>query len=79
MFDKIKQLSEMRKIQKKISSMETTVEENGIRVKVSGEMKIIEITIIDQNDISNLGERIKRVINKALNKIKMEMAKNISL
>ncbi|HHD92720.1 MAG TPA: YbaB/EbfC family DNA-binding protein [Candidatus Portnoybacteria bacterium] len=79
MFDKMKQLNEMRKIQKKISSMEATVEENGIRIKVSGEMKIIEITIIDQNDISNLGERIKRVVNKALNKIKIEMAKNISL
>lgn len=78
MFDKMKQLNEMRKIQKKISSMETTVEEDGIRVKVSGEMKIIEITILDQDNVSNLGEKIKGATNKALDKIKIEMAKNIS-
>ncbi len=79
MFDKMKQINEMRKLQKKISSMETVVEEDGIRVKVSGEMKIIEITIVDHDNINNLGERIKKVANKALNKIKIEMAKNISL
>jgi len=81
MFGKLKQINELRKIQKKISSLETVVEEDGILVKVNGEMKILEIKISQENEnigLEELGEKVKKVLNKALDKVKIEMAKNIN-
>jgi DNA-binding protein YbaB len=82
MFDKIKakaaakamgisdkQMAEMQALQKQIEEIEIRHEDNGIVVKVSGDMKIKYIEINGEHK-----EDIEKVINKALNKVQKEVS-----
>ena len=77
MFDKFKQVSEamkmkgqLREIQKQLSAEKIEIEEDGIRVVVTGEQKIKEL-VVKGNDEYQLRE----IINKALDKSREVAAK----
>ena len=79
MFDKVKQLNELRKmrsqaqtLQKSLSGQSVGVEERGIKVVVSLDQKIQYLTI-------NGSERkdLKEVINDALSRAQKEAAKKM--
>ena len=70
MFDKFKQLSDLKKmrdqamaIQKELAAEKVVVEKNGVRVVMTGDQKIVELETGDASD-----ETIARVFNKALKK-----------
>jgi DNA-binding protein YbaB len=79
MFDKLRQgaeaikaLNKLRHIRNELSKLRITVEENGIRVVVSGDMKIKELNTNGQSD-----DKIKDVLNKAFEKTQKEVAKTM--
>ncbi len=58
-----KKLMQLRSQQKKLAKLEVEVEENGVRVVVSGDQKIKELQIDGQID-----KRVVDCLNKALKK-----------
>lgn len=70
MFDKLKQLGELNKmraqavkIQKELKKQEIEIEEDGVRIVVSGDQKVKELEI---NGMTN--QKAVEVINKAIEK-----------
>jgi len=79
MFDKAKQLNDLRKLrsqakelQDQLQQITESVEENGIRVKVSGDQKVIYVEI-DGEERKDLVE----VINEAMKKVQKKAAKHM--
>lgn len=70
MFDKFRQLGDFKKmrdqalaLQKQLAAEKAEVDEDGVRVVVSGDLKILELESGDASD-----ETIAKIINKALKK-----------
>jgi len=79
MFDKFKQLGELKKmrdqavqIQKQLAAQDITVEENGVYIVITGEQKIKELQV---QGISN--QVLIDVINKAVKKSQEVAAKKL--
>jgi len=79
MFDKLKQLGELKKMRDQAVSLQRQLaqeiyelEENGVRVVISGDQKIQNLEIDGVEE-----ERIKEVVNKALKKSQEMAAKKM--
>lgn len=79
MFDKLKQLNELRKmrsqameLQKELEKIKESAERGGMRVVVTGDQKVSYIEI-DGQDRSDLVE----LINEAMKKVQKEAAKKM--
>lgn len=67
-----KQMIEMEAMQKEISAIEYRHEEDGIVVKMSGDMKIVFLEINGESR-----EDVKKVINKTHDKLQQELARKM--
>jgi len=81
MFNSLKQLGDLRQLQKQakeiqrqLANEEIEVEENGVRVIVSGEQRIKKL-LFEKENISPLD--VMRVINQALGKAQKLAAKKL--
>ena len=79
MFDKFKQISELKqmrdqamRMQRELATETIEYEENGVKVIISGDQKIHQIIVGSQND-----ERLVKVVNKAIEKAQQVAAKKI--
>ena len=77
MFDKLKQLKQLKDLESSLSKEQATVEKNGVSVTVSGKMEIKEIKLNPQLDIKEQEETAKDCINEAMKKMQMEAAKKM--
>ena len=80
MFDKVKQLAQLKKmrdqamaIQKQLAAEEIEVQEDNIKVVISGDQKIKSLSI---DGLTN--ERVVEVINKAIKKSQEMAAKKLA-
>lgn len=69
----LKDLGKMRQLQKKLSNQRVEVEENGVKVVVSGDQKIKKL----QWDDSVSPQIVKRVINKAYDQLRRQVARGM--
>ena len=72
MFDKAKMLAQAYKLKKAVEAEMVEVEENGIKIKVSGDQKIKDLSI---NGMEN--KVLVEVINKAMKKSQEMAAKRM--
>lgn len=72
MFDKAKMLAQAYKLKKAVEAEVVEVEENGIKIKVSGDQKIKDLSI---NGMEN--KVLVDVINKAMKKSQETAAKRM--
>jgi len=79
MFDKFKQLGNLNKmrqqakeLQKELEVIKETVEEDGFKVTVTGDQKII---YIEQNGVEQ--KKLTEVINKAIKNVQKKAAKKM--
>ncbi len=72
MFDKAKMLAQAYKLKKAVESEMVEIEENGIKIKVSGDQKIKDLSI---NGMEN--KVLVEVINKAMKKSQEMAAKRM--
>ena len=71
----LKQLGDLKKMQKQISRQITTIEERGVRVTVTGEQKIKDLDFDD-----NVSPKIVAgVINRAFDQLKKRLAKSLMM
>ena len=80
MFDKIKQVGELKKmrdqamaLQKQLAQITTTVEQDGIKIVVTGDQKIQELTIDGAPN-----KKLVDALNKAMKKSQETAAKKMS-
>ena len=74
MFDKFKDLNQLRKLKSALGEEEERLEENGVEVLVSGEMKIKEIKLNDQLKAEEQAILLKDLINRAFQGVQKKVA-----
>ena len=73
MFDRFKQFGDLAKIQKQLAEEELTVEENGVKVVVSGQLRLKLLSF--EEGVSS--EQIMKVVNKALDEVQRLMTQKL--
>jgi DNA-binding protein YbaB len=74
MFDKFNDLNKLRKLKSALGEEEERLEENGVEVLVSGEMKIKEIKLNYQLTAEEQAILLKDLINRAFQRVQKKVA-----
>ena len=77
MFDKLKQLGDLKKIKDELEKQRKTIESNGITVTVNGRMEIEALKLNPQMDILEQESIIKESFNQAVREIQKEAAQKM--
>lgn len=78
MFDKLKQLNELRKMKNAISGESAETERNGVRVKINGSFTVEDISISSEAMNDDLAKNIKYCFNDAISKMQTNIAQKFS-
>jgi len=74
MFDKLKQLKNLKDIQKNIKSQKIDLEHRGVRVTMTGEFKVEDIKLNPDLDIKSQEVAVREALNLAKDKIQASLA-----
>ncbi len=78
MFDKLKKIKELKKIQSELKSERAESEKEGVRVVVNGEMLIQEVQISPDLTKKRQEDILTYCINDAIRKVQMKIAEKMS-
>ncbi len=78
MFEKIKQLREIKKLRDSLSKEKIEVEKNGVKVVLNGKMEVEEIQLNSDLGKKEQEEILCQCFNEAVRKIQMILAKKMS-
>ncbi|MCD6085841.1 YbaB/EbfC family nucleoid-associated protein [bacterium] len=79
MFDKLKQLREIKKLRDSLSKEKIEVEKNGVKVVLNGKMEVEEIQLNSDLGKEEQEKILCQCFNEAVRKIQMILAKKMSL
>ena len=74
MLDKFKDLNQLRKLKSVLGEEEARLEEKGVEVLVTGEMKIKEIKLNHQLEAEEQAILLKNLINRAFQEVQKKVA-----
>lgn len=77
MFDKLKQLQELKKMQDSFKKEQHTAEKEGVSVTINGNFEVIEIKLNNEFDTEKQQEVLKNCLNQAREEIQKKLAKNL--
>ena len=78
MFNKFKQLKEIKDLQKAIAKERVEVEKKGIRVVLNGKMELIEVVLNQQLSADEQQKFLKDCFNEAVQAWRLRIAKKVS-
>ena len=78
MFEKLKQIAQLKSLQDKIKRETVTVEVNGVKIKMDGSFDVLELTLNPSLDIKSQESAIKKCLSDAKSQIQSLMAKSLS-
>lgn len=78
MFDKLKQLKQMKDISRDIQNEKITAEEEGTRIVINGAFMVEEISLNSELDKERQEVVLKNCFNKAAKEAQMAVAKKFS-
>ncbi len=78
MFDKIKQIKKARELQNALSQEKVEVEKKGVKVVMTGDMKVDSVSFSSDVEKEEQGELVKECVNEAMDKIKRLLAEKMS-
>ncbi|MBI4225242.1 MAG: YbaB/EbfC family nucleoid-associated protein [Candidatus Sungbacteria bacterium] len=78
MFDKLKQINQLRQLQNQIKQQRVEVEKNGIRLVMTGEFEVVEISLNPELDAKTQEKLLMQLLNEARTKIQTILAKNFA-
>lgn len=78
MFDKFKQVNQIRKIQKEVGGMKFESEQEGVKAVVNGNLQIEEVVLNPDLDTQKQAQLIKTCLNEAFRKAQTEVAQKMS-
>ena len=79
MFDNIKKIQELKRMQDDMKLEKETVQKRGISVTVNGNMKIENITLSPTLEQRETEEVLKQCVNEAMKNIQKRMAKKMMM
>lgn len=79
MFDQMKQLHQLKKLQAELENKEVKTEINGAKVVVNGKMEVKEIILNPDVSVSENAENLKKCFNESVKKIQKEIAGSIGM
>lgn len=77
MFDKIKQMNQLRELQKKLKEEKAEVEKDGVKVIANGKMEIEEVFLNPELDNKRQEKAVRNAVNDALRKVQIAAAKKM--
>ncbi len=77
MFDKLKQISQMKGISNEIKNEKVEIEKQGVKIVVRGDFTMDEIILNPELDTSEQEKIIKELFNSAVKELQMRMAKKM--
>lgn len=77
MFDQLKQLAQLKKLQDAIQKEIVEVERQGVKIKMRGDLEVLSITLNPELDTTSLERLIMECLAEARQKIQTSMAKNL--
>jgi len=78
MFDKLKKLKDVARLNNILAKEKETVEDEGIRLTLNGKLEIEEIKLNPDLGVEKEEEVLKRVFNQAIKKIQLNVARKMS-
>lgn len=78
MFDKLKQINELRKMKNAIAGETAETERNGVKVKINGSFTVEDVFISPEAMNGDLAKNIKYCFNDALSKMQTSLAQKFS-
>ncbi len=78
MFDKLKKIKQLKKLQDSLAQEKTEVEREGIKVVVNGKMEVEQIQINSELEKEKQEEILRQCLNEAMKKVQMAAAQKMS-
>ncbi|MFH1509627.1 MAG: YbaB/EbfC family nucleoid-associated protein [Candidatus Nealsonbacteria bacterium] len=77
MFDKLKQLGDLKKMKEEMDKQRKTIEKDGVVVTVNGRMEMEDLKLNPQMDITSQELIVKECFNQAVREIQKEVAQKM--
>jgi len=77
MFDKLKQLNQIRQLKNELEKEIKIVEREGVKVTVKGSLQIEDIQLNPSMDMEKQAKILKEAINEAMRQVQMEAAQKM--
>lgn len=77
MFEKLRQLKQLKDLQDNLGKEKAEAERDGVRVVVNGKMEVEEVRLNPDLDKERQEKAVKDCVNDALRKIKMSAAQKM--
>ncbi|MEK7650213.1 MAG: YbaB/EbfC family nucleoid-associated protein [Patescibacteria group bacterium] len=77
MFDKLKQINELRKMQQMVAGERITAERNGVKVTINGTLMVEEVSLNPDLSQADQERAIKDTINDANKKMQTQLAQKL--
>ena len=78
MFDKLKQMNQIRAMQQAIKQQRVEIEKQGVKVAMRGDFEIQSITLNSELDTKTQEKVLMQAINEAKDKIQAILAKDLA-
>ncbi len=78
MFDKLKQLKQLKEIEKNLKQEVVTKEKNKISITINGRFEILEIKLNPEISLEEQEKILKDCLNKAMKEIQLIVAKKMA-
>lgn len=79
MFDKFKQLNELRKMQSEIKKQKTSAEKDGVKIVINGGMQVEQVTLNPEVKPKDQEKAVKEAFNEAVKKIQKQIKENVKM
>jgi DNA-binding protein YbaB len=76
-FDNLKKIAELKKLQDSFKKESATIEKNGVLVVMNGNFEVEEIKLNSELSIEVQQDALKKCLNEAREEIQKRMAKNL--
>ena len=78
MFDKIKQIQQLKTMQSALKKEVVTIEEQGVKITINGNLEVQEIVLNPDLEKEVQEQILKNSFNKAVKQVQMKMAQQFS-
>lgn len=77
MFDKLKQMKELRDLKSSMEKEDATVEKEGVKVTVNGSMKVKNVKLNSDLSSDKQEDLVKECVNEAFQKVQQKVAQKM--
>ncbi|MEF8846878.1 MAG: YbaB/EbfC family nucleoid-associated protein [Candidatus Paceibacterota bacterium] len=77
MFDKLKQMKQLRDLKSSMEKEDATVEKQGVKVTVNGSMKVKSVELNSDLSLDEQQSLVKQCVNEAFQKVQQRVAQKM--